>query len=243
VADRKYGMLPSKPDDRDFKYKTVRLTVARKMDLRPYCSPVRDQGNLGSCTGQAGAAMREYYEILLKSQQISLSPLMLYYLERWLEGNVNIDIGAEPRNAMRALLHIGIAPEELYITDPAEYKHAPNFQALMEARKFRISSYERLQNVEQMLTAINDRQPVLMGVMVYPSFENVDATGVVRLPDMMATCLGGHAILAVGYDQDAEWFIVKNSWGSAWGHHGYCYLPFGYVTPQHCTDLWVGAIT
>ena len=243
MPERTFGMIPSKPDDRDFKFKTARLLAERKIDLRPYCTAVRDQGNVGSCTGQAGAALREYYEILLKSENMPLSPLFLYYLERWFEGNVSIDIGAEPRTAMKVLASVGVAPERYYVTNPEEFMMAPGFMAVMEARKYRISSYERLFTVQHMLTALTDRQPVLMGIMVYPSFEKVDKSGVIPLVGIDEMCMGGHAILAVGYDQDTGHFIIKNSWGSFWGDHGYGYLPFGYVTPQYVTDLWVGSVT
>jgi hypothetical protein len=35
------------------------------------------------------------------------------------------------------------------------------------------------------------------------------------------TFQGGHAILIVGYDDAAQCFIVKNSWGTGWGEAGF----------------------
>jgi C1A family cysteine protease len=53
-------------------------------------------------------------------------------------------------------------------------------------------------------------------------------------------CLGGHAVLCVGYDMDEQVFIFRNSWGPDWGMNGYFTLPFTFVLCQaFCEDFWV----
>ena len=48
--------------------------------------------------------------------------------------------------------------------------------------------------------------------------------------------LGGHAVAAVGYEDAAEVFVVRNSWGEQWGLGGYCLLPYGYLVNENLSD-------
>ncbi len=68
-----FGYKPSKPDARDLLYRAIAPRVAAlppSVDLRSQCSPVRDQGQLGSCTGFAIAVgMREFLSWTLSQVQ------------------------------------------------------------------------------------------------------------------------------------------------------------------------------
>ena len=51
--------------------------------------------------------------------------------------------------------------------------------------------------------------------------------------------LGGHAVLAVGYDDAKQLFTIRNSWGTAAQDHGYFYMPYSYATDSNLADdLW-----
>jgi C1A family cysteine protease len=81
----------------------------------------------------------------------------------------------------------------------------------------------------------------VFGFSVYESFMSPDvaSTGKVPLPPRGEQLLGGHAVLAVGYDDALQSFIVRNSWGPKWGIKGYCEMPYGYLTdPQLARDFW-----
>ncbi len=83
--------------------------------------------------------------------------------------------------------------------------------------------------------------PIIFGMAVYQSFESeeVAKTGVVSMPKKDETYLGGHAIMAVGFDDIKQTFTVRNSWGKDWGDSGYFYLPYEYMTStEYVNDLW-----
>jgi C1A family cysteine protease len=84
------------------------------------------------------------------------------------------------------------------------------------------------------------KSPVLMGMTVYNSFESdsVAKTGVMPMPFKGDKVLGGHAVLAVGYDDSKSVLIVRNSWGASWGDKGYFYMPYAFVNKGFASDFW-----
>ena len=76
----------------------------------------------------------------------------------------------------------------------------------------------------------------------YQSFESdeVASTGVMPLPAKDEKLLGGHAVAAVGFDDNKKCMIVRNSWGEDWGDNGYFYMPYKFIiNPAFCSDFWV----
>jgi C1A family cysteine protease len=97
------------------------------------------------------------------------------------------------------------------------------------------------QNLVQMQGCLASGYPFVFGFTVYDSFESdaVAQTGNVPMPIPAENVLGGHAVLAVGYDNTKRVFIVRNSWGPDWGAKGYCYMPYEYLlTPSYSSDFW-----
>jgi C1A family cysteine protease len=83
--------------------------------------------------------------------------------------------------------------------------------------------------------------PFVFGFTVYQSFESaaVAQTGIVPMPAPGEQVLGGHCVLAVGYDDNQRRFIVRNSWGPSWGVAGYCTMPYEYlINPNLASDFW-----
>ena len=71
------------------------------------------------------------------------------------------------------------------------------------------------------------------------NIEAVAKTGVLNMPQKGERVVGGHAVLAVGYDDSTRRFFVRNSWGSGWGMKGYFTMPYDYVTNQNLADdMW-----
>ena len=92
-----------------------------------------------------------------------------------------------------------------------------------------------------MLTCLAQGYPFVFGFSVYDSFltDTVAQTGLVPMPGLLEAQSGGHAVLAVGYDQKRRQFLVRNSWSNAWGLGGYCWMPFEYLSdPDLSDDRW-----
>ena len=99
---------------------------------------------------------------------------------------------------------------------------------LQIARTHPAVSYSRVaQDVSQLKACLAAGYPFVLEITVYESFESdaVANTGVVPMPGDAETALGGHAVMAAGYDDASARFLVRNSWGSDWGMGGYSPFP------------------
>ncbi len=253
MATHSYGYIPDVQDANDFSFAAVRPMAAPlppMVDLRHMCSPVRDQGNLGSCTGFAIAVgMREFLLNKLGVPFVQLSPLFVYYEERLREHTVSQDAGAQPRDGFKVLAKMGCAPEADDAYDPKKFTVAPSKKALADALKYKIAAYHRLQGVPDIQACLAGGNGVVLGFLVYDSFESdaVAKTGKVPMPAPGEKVLGGHAVFCAGYQTDSSVagggaLIVKNSWGTGWGDGGYFYLPYAFVTAKNVSDAWTAVV-
>ena len=236
-----YGWRPDVPDHRDHMYGAVRkvpATLPAKADLRPGCSKVEDQKDLGSCTANALAGALEYLMKKDKVKVSDMSRLFIYYNERVMEGSVRSDSGAEIRDGIKTLAKQGACREKSWPYDIAKFAKKPPKVCYTEALDYQILSYARINTLDEMRACLADGYPVVFGFSVYDGFESqqIAKTGVVELPKKGEKMAGGHAVLAVGYDDAAKHLIVRNSWGTDWGMKGYFTLPYGYVTDRSLSD-------
>jgi C1A family cysteine protease len=236
MVKRNYGWLHDIPDQRDVLYKRpLRLFLPSIVDLRPVCSPVEAQGDLGSCTAQALAGNMEYLDRKMDGVHSDVSRLFIYYNERKIEGTVNEDSGAYIRDGIKTLAKEGACSEELWPYSIARFKDRPGADCYSDGLTRRISTYQRLSGIDDMFACLADGYPVVFGIPIYESFE-MDDIGIIPVPEQNEIMLGGHAMCAVGYDRDKKWFIVRNSWGVDFGDKGYCYIPFDYM--KQAEDRW-----
>lgn len=239
---RKYAWIPDLPDKRDFLYSSIKKPVELpdSVDLRDLCPPVEDQGELGSCTAQALVGNLEFLELKTGDCSLTnLSRLFVYYNERELEGTVGQDAGAMLRDGIKVLNKHGVCPEYLwpYLIDRFDKK--PSLECYSAAEKRKIISYHRLYTLGDMLQCLAEGYPFVFGFTVYDGFESeeVRRTGRLEMPGSRERSLGGHAVMAVGYDNLNDRLLVRNSWGSDWGMAGYFTMPFDYVEFM-AEDFW-----
>jgi C1A family cysteine protease len=253
----KYGWKPDIPDKRDWVFAKLAAPIRgipTKMDLRQFCSPVEDQGNLGSCTANALVGALEFLEIKDKVPFSDLSRLFVYYNERKIEGTTNTDSGAMLRDGIKALAMYGVCvencPQQMryplsifsnsscWAYDIRKVSRTPPIACYTEGQKHKITAYARLNTLDDMRLCLSNGYPFVFGFSVYESFESdeVARTGMVLMPESGESVLGGHAVMGVGYDDAAQRFIVRNSWGSKWGLKGYFTMPYEYLADRNLSD-------
>ncbi len=240
---KKYGWIPDLPDQRDKYAKWSSKQVLKdSVDLRENMPTVYDQGELGSCTANALAAAFEYDNIIQKLEKFTPSRLFVYYNERLVEGHVGTDSGASLRDGMKVINSIGICPESDYPYIIESFTIHPSLIAYKNANAHKTLEYRKVEvTTESLMRALSLGLPVIFGFTVYESFESeeVATRGVMPMPKLDEKILGGHAVLAVGYDSDNETIIVRNSWGSSWGIGGYFMMPYDFFCSDYCSDAWV----
>jgi C1A family cysteine protease len=234
------------------------LTLPVKVDNRAWCSPIENQGALGSCTANAGVGMVEYYEKRAFGKYIDASRLFLYKATRNMLHWTG-DTGAFLRTTMGALALFGVPPEEYWqyiianfdIEPPAFcYAFAQNYQSLIY---YRLDPSGTAKDI--LLTRIKSHLAAgltpMFGFTVYNSYGQAAKTGKIPFPTPGEGIAGGHAIVAVGYDDTMKIkntnpgavettgaLIFRNSWGTGWGDLGYGYLPYDYVLKGLAVDWW-----
>lgn len=238
---RNYGWVPDIPDRRDYLYKVIKpvIRIPKKVDLRDGCSEIEDQGQLGSCTAQALAGNLEFLDKKTDSVYTDVSRLFIYYNERVIEDTVEYDSGASLRDGIKTLNNDGACSEKSWPYTEAKFDVRPPKKCYAEAKGHPITSYHRLNTISEMLTCLADGYPFVFGFTVYESFESAEVgrTGVVRMPKKDEEAVGGHAVMAAGFSKADKRFLVRNSWGRAWGMDGYFTMPFKYLETL-AADFW-----
>src|SRR5665647_635623 len=261
------GWIPDLPDFRDYTEETRdirailaptgvmfapadgqrRPRLAASVDLRPWASPVEDQGALGSCTAQAGAGIIEYYERKSFGHHVESSRLFLYKATRNLMKSKG-DSGAYLRMTMGAMVIFGVPPEPYWPYTDAEdgfdkeppafcYAFAQNYKTLLYYRHDPAGS-TRAAVLEKLKTYLAAGHPAMFGFTVYSSVDQAEATGRIPVPFGRERIEGGHAVVAMGFDDamtiantsggapSRGALLIRNSWGKGWGEKGYGWLPY-----------------
>jgi len=266
------GWLPDYPDFRDYteehdeiskilapaRVLKTKPAVPASADLRAWCSPVENQGSLGSCTANAGTGVVEYYENRAFGKYVDASRLFLYKASRNLL-HLSGDTGAFLRNTMGALVLFGVPPEEYWPYETADFDKEPTAFCYAFAHNYRTIKYYRHDPpgtskdalLNRIKTYLKRGHPSMFGFTVYNSIDRADKTGRIPYPCKGEKILGGHAIVAVGYDDTMKVknagkcgvettgaLLIRNSWGKEWGESGYGWLPYEYVLKGLAEDFW-----
>jgi C1A family cysteine protease len=239
---KRLGWKPDLPDFRDRRLRIVAPPVMPpKVDLRTDCKTgcpaVYDQGDLGSCTANAIAAALEFDQRRQNLKEFVPSRLFIYYNERVIEHTIKEDAGAELRDGMKSVSKQGAPSEQTWPYDIAQFAHRPSEVAYKEGKKHPAVTYERL-NASDGRACLASGFPFVFGFTVYTNFmsEEVAKTGNVDMPGPAEQVEGGHAVMAIGYDDSTKRFLIRNSWGTGWGQQGHFTMPYDYVLNSNLAD-------
>jgi hypothetical protein len=235
---------PDKKNPNDKTFQPSQFSPANlppKVDLRPYMTPVENQGASSSCTANAMAGAYEYLMNRVKGSSDDVSRLFIYYNARELDGDPDKDEGTYLRSCIKVLQKHGTCSETTWPFDLHRIFEVPHNDAYDEATNFLIEDAYRVDvDLDSMRSCLAEGYPFTFGLELFGSFQKAGANGLIPMPDPdKEQHDGGHAMLCVGYSDSDKVFIVRNSWGEDWGDRGYCYIPYDYMTnPELNGDLW-----
>ena len=216
------------------------VALPTSVDLRPLCPAVYDQGNLGSCTANAGAALAQFVMKKTGHPWYVPSRLAIYYWERVLENDVGDDSGATLTDCINVLTKQGAPHESLWWYNIAKFTIKPNKAVAADGLNHLMTKGLAItQDLTHIKTCLAEGYPVIFGFTVYSSFENIGSNGIMPMPKSSESVLGGHAVMAVGYDDAKQYVTVRNSWGAGWGASGYFYMPYAFISDKdYADDFW-----
>ena len=253
IRDRHSGSeAVAKILDQSRALKAASKKAPSSVDLSSWCSPVEDQGDLGSCTANAGVGLMEYYQRRAYGQHLDGSRLFLYKATRQLLGWKG-DQGAYLRSAMKAMVLFGIPPESAWPYKAADFDVEPPAFCYAYAQSYRAMHYYRLDPagttpdklLKNVRTSLAAGLPSMFGFTVYSSIPGIgDSSGDIPFPKPTDKVEGGHAVVAIGYDDNRKIgphrgaLKIRNSWSEHWGEHGYGWLPYAYIEHEQADDFW-----
>ena len=225
---------------------TSTAQLPAQIDLRPYCSPVENQGQTNSCVANAIVGAVELLQNKERRGAHDLSRLFLYYNARKLGGREDRDKGTWIHHGMAALLAHGVCEERMWPFQPVAVNQMPTQACFTNATHYEAIQFARTPGASAIM-ALAQELPVAFGI-VLPSecYKVASVTGIVPPPEILPITSppSGHAMLLVGYDLNEKFFIARNSWGSGYGNDGYILIPFDVMHKYaHPDQFWtIGAI-
>lgn len=202
--------------------------------------PVGNQGQYGSCVGWAvGYYYKTYQEFedygwSVFDQNHIFSPSFVYN-----HINGGADYGADFDDAFKLLLDNGCAT---YKDFPYQiYTNWPNEKTYLNAIKYRSEEFfyintENSTGIQQLKQYISDGHCAVLGIAVYPNFDNISSYGNnYCIADVSGGLRGYHAVTIIGYDDNRVTsdgmgaFKLVNSWGTSWGQSGFFWMSYTAV--------------
>jgi Papain family cysteine protease len=224
----KLGWKKDKYDSRDFIHKIPAAAIPTSFSLAQFCPPVRDQGNLGACTGFGIGGILTGVAKQQKVFKEWFSPTWIYNGARFIEGTLTQDAGAEPGDCMDWLKKMGCLLESYWPYNPDILdKTSPPSKYNPLAAQHPLLTYVRVTGGSTgICSAIAARNLITIGTPWFDSWMNISATGLLPAVTAASSVAGGHMTFLCGYDQTKKLFSGQNSWDKVWGKSGTYLMPF-----------------
>jgi hypothetical protein len=237
LSPKLLGCEPDAPDKRDYPVSAIAVLprkLPKAVPILPKLPRRHQQGGIPLCVGNATASQISYGHTKQGLPDPDPSRMFLSYNARDIEGSAHELVGTSIRSCIKAASKLGVCNETTwpYIEQMATI--TPSSFAYVNALKDRVLSYYRIIGQREMKVCLANGFPFIFGVAVYENWPMQTPNGLIPMPQGLL--LGWHAIWGVGYDQIGLHFA--NSWGDEWGDHGLGYLPWSYLTPDKCGDMW-----
>ncbi|MEB3197680.1 MAG: C1 family peptidase [Candidatus Sericytochromatia bacterium] len=225
--------------------------LPKQVDLRSAFDPVRNQGGLGSCSAFAATAVMEaMLNLQGKRRKQRLAPLFFYYAERKdMEANgtrqaTRKDTGAFMSLAAATAVKVGCVTEDLvpYADGKAGLAYDATAAHFDAAQNLRMKKKARIKTLQGMKSALAAKKPFLLPIILYDSFmtKAVAESGEMPMPARNEEIQGGHAVVAVGYDDAKQAFLIRNSWGTDWGVKGHFWMPYKFFVSNYVGSYFYG---
>ncbi len=250
----KGGLFKDDEDSRDFRITNIlrsKLQSKNSIDYTKDMTPVKNQGQLGACVGFATAAVLEYQqhqEYLKKVDERSREIRDKHYdlSEQWIYWNAKeidpwgkFQQGTSARYALKVVNKKGVPPESAWEYKDINEEYGKPAPWANEAAKWNKNKrYYRIRGLNEIKRTLEERGPVIAGVLLFEEFYYPNNSGVISYPNNKNNEQGGHAIALVGFDDNRELIKFKNSWSTNWGLGGYGYLSYKYMN-DFLLDCWV----
>jgi len=250
------GVVKDIPDERDFLFgispifEAQRASLPRKVDWSNELSPIKYQGRKGACVAFSAVGLKEWHEQKEHLAEVAdgkrdnrkgipyfdLSEQWVYHNCKKIDGIPNTS-GTYLRTALKVLHKIGVPTEAGWKYTDSPDIGKPESWSHMVAKWNRIGSYESINSLQELKSALCD-SPVMMGMEVFEEMVKSRLVGgVVPMPNKSSRRFGGHAVLAVGFDDKTGLIKYKNSWSRFWGEAGYGYIHYDYYV-RYVWSCW-----
>ncbi len=227
--------IKSTPDIRDWILEDLfsnNTEDIRRCDYRNELLPVRNQGSQGTCYAQTAACVKEWQE----NKKNYFSPQYIYDNRDYWNNNkqdgddFKEDYGMQGRDVMKILKNSGVCDENDY-----PYGYSRQIKDIPEyikniAKKNVIKAFAKINTLDGLRNSLKVNGPCLIA---FPVYNYSDQMWLKKENDNFQ---GGHAMTVVGFDDDKEYFIIRNSWGDKWADNGYTY--YKYIDWNSHWECW-----
>lgn len=201
----------------------------RSVNGKSYVTPVKNQGNCGSCVAFGAVASVESKIKILRGAdyEVNLSEAHLFYCIARAQGRTcgGSSGGWWPEPSQIGFRDTGVCDAACYPYTAGD-QNCTNRCTDWQSRAVRTTSYTKLNGLAAIREWVGTNGPVQACFTVYSDFMNYYQSGVYKKTNN-ATVLGGHCVAIIGYDDAQQCWICKNSWGPAWGEKGFFRIGYG----------------